>query len=127
MIFAINFRYILFIVVGGEKLLKSFCFGYIANNDWKIYSIKAVFKAAAVIAIASILFHSLLTLYKLSLRSFLRSPCFVKQIAEHESLHILLSSNYQIAFIQNTISTKCFFSMNFNEMILKVFVFEIIH
>ena len=38
-----------------------FSFGCITNNEWKIYSIKAAFKAAAITTVASIHFHSLLT------------------------------------------------------------------
>ena len=52
---AINFRSFIFIVVG-RSCQKRFCFGYIANNDWKIYSIEVVSKA-----LATIHFYSLLT------------------------------------------------------------------
>ena len=38
--------------------MKSFCFGCIANNEWKIYFIKAMFEAAVIITVASIHFHS---------------------------------------------------------------------
>ena len=86
-----------------------------------------MFKAATIIPIDSIQISFPRNIYKLSLQSFFRSPCFVKQIAEHESYHILLSSNYQIAFMQSTVSTKYFVSMNCNETVLKVFVIEILH
>ena len=48
-----NWLSMIYFHYNGKKLWKSFCFGCITNNGWKIYSIKAVFKAAAVIAIAS--------------------------------------------------------------------------